>query len=293
MRNKSYKRKSIRNIKRKGTKKNISFVMVGCSKKTTQSCRHKKNNNNNKKKKKVSFNLNLSNKHCPKCGPNCICGPNCKCNHPCPGNCYKNGKNNSLRGGAGCGSCGCPISPLSVKSMNMYGGESAILGIGQNGGNCAMCGQQGGSNFYKPIGPMPGPLVGSAWGPNKLPGENGIGSYRNYFKPYNTNNDPQQQMLPADADAGYLNKNSIVGGYTYKKRNSNAKYNLENSNYKVYSYNSKKGGGLVPQDLVNLGRDFNYNFKSAYNALNGYNAPVDPAPYKGQLTGAFNKRFMI
>ena len=50
----------------------------------------------------------------------------------------------------------------------------------------------------------------------------------------------------------------------------------------------KKGGGLIPQDFVNLGRDFSYNFKSAYNALNGYKSPVDPAPYKGQLTGALN-----
>jgi hypothetical protein len=38
------------------------------------------------------------------------------------------------------------------------------------------------------------------------------------------------------------------------------------------------------QDLVNLGRDFTYNFKSAYNALNGYSAPVNPAPYRDQLT---------
>jgi hypothetical protein len=45
---------------------------------------------------------------------------------------------------------------------------------------------------------------------------------------------------------------------------------------------------------VNLGRDFTFNFKTAYNALNGYKAPVDPAPYKGQLTGALNNnRFMV
>ena len=57
---------------------------------------------------------------------------------------------------------------------------------------------------------------------------------------------------------------------------------------------SKRGGGLIPQDLVNLGRDFTHNFKSAYNALNGYPSPVDPAPYKGQLTGALNNnRFML
>ena len=39
------------------------------------------------------------------------------------------------------------------------------------------------------------------------------------------------------------------------------------------------GGGLIPQDLVNIGRDFMYNVNSAYNAFNGYKAPVNPSPY--------------
>ena len=39
------------------------------------------------------------------------------------------------------------------------------------------------------------------------------------------------------------------------------------------------GASLVPQDLVNLGNDFSYNMKSFYNAINGYKAPVNPAPY--------------
>ena len=67
------------------------------------------------------------------------------------------------------------------------------------------------------------------------------------------------------ANSGYKTPNSLVGG----KKN-------------------RKGGGIIPQDMVNLGRNFSFNFKSAYNALNGYKAPVDPLPYKGQLTGASN-----
>jgi hypothetical protein len=54
---------------------------------------------------------------------------------------------------------------------------------------------------------------------------------------------------------------------------------------------SVRGGGLIPQDLVNLGSDFSYNLKSAYNSLNGYKAPVDPLPYKGQLQQ--NSRFLF
>lgn len=48
--------------------------------------------------------------------------------------------------------------------------------------------------------------------------------------------------------------------------------------------NSSSGGGLIPQDLLNLGSDISFNVKSAYNALNGYSAPVNPLPYKDQLT---------
>jgi len=281
------------------TRKQKPIVMIGCSKKNKKSCRNK-------------VFSNLGNKGCPNCGPNCHCGPNCKCPHPCPGTCYLNRCMKKQRGGAGCGSCGCPIAPMSTAKMNKFGGGyynsfpgvldepvmpdikgdyQGILGIGQNGGNCSTCGQvpvmaQSGGNFFKQIGAMPGPEVGKPWGANlEWPTiKSDVGGDRNYFKPYNTNNDPQQQM--SMNDAGYLTKNSMVGGYTYDKSPDSSKSKSKSK--------SKRGGGLIPQDLVNLGRDFNYNLKTAYNALNGYKAPVDPAPYKGQLTGALNNnRFMI
>jgi hypothetical protein len=65
-----------------------------------------------------------------------------------------------------------------------------------------------------------------------------------------------------------------VGGYKYKNK-------------------SKSGGGLIPQDLVNLGQDFTYNLKSAYNTLNGYNAPINPLPYKDQLNHSLNNNKLI
>lgn len=302
--------------KRTKTRKQKPILMFGCSKKNKKSC----------KNKVFSSLTRLSdNNGCPNCGPNCHCGPNCKCPHPCPGTCYLNRRAKKQRGGSGCGSCGCPIAPLSWNQMNKFGGGynsypgilnqpvmpnvkgdyQGIVGISQNGGSCSVFGptqvmsQMGGStsneippppppppppqsggSFYKPIGPMPGPEVGKPWSINNLPGEKGIGSDANYFKPYNTDADPQQQM--SMNNSGYKTLNSMVGGYRYgKKMRSSASE----------SSNSKKGGGLIPQDLVNLGRDFGYNFKTAYNALNGYKAPVDPAPYKGQLTGSFNNRF--
>jgi hypothetical protein len=281
------KKTNKRRNKGKKTRKQKVINMIGCFKKGKKSCSNKKPLG------------------CPNCGPNCHCGPNCKCPHPCPGNCYLNRRMKKQKGGQGCGSCGCPLSPMSWNQMNKFGGNGVasypevlkqqvindplqngyqpILGIGQSGGTCGACNQvipnlSGGGNFFKPIGPMPGPEVGGAWGPNlKWPTMNGIGSDRNYLANYSgvISNDPTRQI--SMNDAGYLTKNSMVGGYRYSPKTSSS------------SPKSKKGGGLVPQDLINLGRDFSYNFKTAYNALNGYKAPVNPAPYKDQLTGALTK----
>ena len=185
------KTKRVNKSRRRRTRKQRPIMMIGCSKKNA-----------------------LRNKSCPNCGPNCRCGAHCRCPKPCPGNCP------NTKGGSGCGSSGCPISPMSWIKMNKFGG----------------------SNSHIP--PVPGPVIGNPWSSSNLPGQNGIGGDNNYLKPYNTNNDPALQM----------------------------------------KLNDSKGGGLIPQDLVNLGRDFGYNFKTAYNTINGYKPPVDPAPYKGQLS---------
>jgi hypothetical protein len=38
------------------------------------------------------------------------------------------------------------------------------------------------------------------------------------------------------------------------------------------------------QDLINLGRQTQFGFGSAYNGINGFPAPVNPLPWKDQLT---------
>jgi hypothetical protein len=269
------------------TRKQKVINMIGCSKKHkhNKSCKNKKD---------------LGNNVCPKCGPNCHCGPNCNCPHPCPGTCYLN-RRMVKKGGSGCGSCGCPIGGLSYTAMNKFGGSNLdkfnqpvlidgtnnnnfveIPGTTQKGGNCSACGinaPQSGGNFFKPAAPIPGPFAGSAWGaPVKdWPSMNGVGGDRNYLDSYGgvITNDPQQQM--SMADAGYKTLNSMVGG-KHKKRASRK---------------SQRGGGIVPEDLVNLGRNFTFNLKSAYNSLNGYNQPVDPLPYKDQLTRSFNNSKLL
>ena len=59
---------------------------------------------------------------------------------------------------------------------------------------------------------------------------------------------------------------------------------LRSRSRKSKSRRRKRGGlNLIPQDLVNLGRDISFNLGSSYNALNGYPAPANPLPYKDQL----------
>ena len=45
----------------------------------------------------------------------------------------------------------------------------------------------------------------------------------------------------------------------------------------------RRGGGLLPQELVNMGRAAAFQVNSAYNTLAGVPAPVNPAPYQDQL----------
>jgi len=181
-----------------------------------------------------------------------------------------------LTGGQGCGAYGCPLAPFSWKQMQQRGGVcntgvtcgAPILGTAQTGGSCSSCGMQGvmqsgvmkGGSFYKPAAPIPGPFVGKSWTPgiSGWPGVNGVGGDRNYIaNNLYANGDPQTMMK--------------LGG-SKKRRGKRNK--------------GKRGGGLIPQDLVNLGRDVSFNFKSAYNSLNGYNAPANPLPYKDQLSGS-------
>ena len=43
---------------------------------------------------------------------------------------------------------------------------------------------------------------------------------------------------------------------------------------------NQKGGAFLYQDIVNFGRQLQYGVGSTYNALNGYNSPVNPMPWQ-------------
>jgi hypothetical protein len=124
-----------------------------------------------------------------------------------------------------------------------------------------------GGSFYKPPADMPGPFIGQAWSPSvsSWPGVDGVSNNRNFLSNnlYNAG-DPQTMMK--------------LGGKRMNKKNKGKK---------------TRGGGLIPQDLVNLGRDASFNFKSVYNTLNGYSAPMDPLPYRDQLSSSISANRLI
>jgi hypothetical protein len=144
----------------------------------------------------------------------------------------------------------------------------------QHGGSCGTeaCGLQHGGSFYKTdLPPVPFPLVGNPWTVNTKGAEN-------YFANNLYNKGDPQTMMKLN---GGSSKKGSSNKRSYKKRT-----------HKKWGRSRKsgmRGGSLVPQQLTNLGRDLSFSFKSAYNHMNGYSAPVDPKPYMDQFDTKYSK----
>ena len=155
------------------------------------------------------------------------------------------------------GNCGAMCAP------NMNGGSKHRTGC-----KCSQCKNKmkGGNSGL----PYPNGLVGSAWtsSPNTWPGVDGIQGNSNYLPLNEYKTDPQTALIATGA-----NKPFLIGG---KRKNKTMK---------------QRGGTLsnfFTQDLINLGRQFQFGLGSAYNALTGYSAPVNPLPWKDQIPSAAN-----
>lgn len=182
----------------------------------------------------------------------------------------------SQRGGCGCG--------LPIMNGGTSGGSCPTCSAPLiNGGNkttkagfvghrteckCSSCKiQKGGNNGI----PYPNGLVGKSWTPavDGWPGVDGVQGNRNYLAPNTYNNDSTMQIIATGANPPFS-----IGG---KKRRGR----------------KQRGGTLsnfLGQDLVNLGRQFQFGLGSTYNALAGYSSPINPMPWKEQLPNATNLR---
>ena len=147
-------------------------------------------------------------------------------------------------------------------------------GASQKGGFCAACAApvlMAGGNKCKMAGgagnngiPYPNGLAGAPWTPSSSgrPGVDGVGGNRNYLALNEYKVDPQTAMIATGANPPFS-----IGGRKQKGR-------------------KQKGGttsNFLSQDLINLGRQFQYGVGTVYNGLLGYSAPVNPMPWKGQL----------
>jgi hypothetical protein len=99
------------------------------------------------------------------------------------------------------------------------------------------------------------------------PGVDSISDDRNYLANNNYNTDVQRAIIPTGANPPFS-----IGGRKRKTRR-------------------QRGGALsnfIAQDLINLGRQVQFGVGSAYNAVAGYAAPVNPMPWKDQLVSTPN-----
>lgn len=169
------------------------------------------------------------------------------------------------------GGCGCGLQ---------FGGNTHNHRVGCKCSSCKIeASMKGGSPLLSNGGiPYPNGLVGSPWTPSikGWPGVDGISGDRNSYA-LNTYspNDISRQMVNTGAAPPFS-----VGGKKSKKSKQSKKH------YKIHSKKSQRGGTLsnfLGQDLINLGRQIQFGFGTAYNGLAGYQQPVNPLPWKGQL----------
>ena len=125
-------------------------------------------------------------------------------------------------------------------------------------------------------------LVGSSWtgNSNTWPGVSGGGGDSNHMSLNTYNNDVSRDMQSIGAN--YPHNGMLHGG---RRRGSAHK--------RGKSGRGHRGGGLIPQNLVNVGRNFMYNMGVGNNAINGYASPVNPMPYAGQLDSNNSKFFNL
>jgi hypothetical protein len=195
----------------------------------------------------------------------------------------------SQRGGCGCGisvmsggSCPSCSAPLMSGGRKKKGGCGQLCGPGfMIGGTrhrlrckCSSCKSKRGGNMKggNPGIPYPDGLVGKAWTPaiGGWPGVDGVQGSRNYLAPNTYNNDITRQMIATGANPPFS-----IGGKNRSRK--------------------QRGGTLsnfLGQDLINLGRQFQFGIGSAYNALAGYSSPINPMPWKDQLHNTPNLNTM-
>ena len=209
---------------------------------------------------------------CSRCGSKH--GQGCPCSK-CRG---RRRVENKFGGSSGALSYACSSSGGCTD--NMMGGSAHRVGC-----KCSTCrSMTGGSNGGLPY---PDGLLGKAWTPTVTgwPGVDGVSMNRNHlgyntYAPY----DVSRQMVDVGAAAPFLN--GVVDAPAAKPYLGGGKRRKSRKSMKNKSKN-KRGGSmsnLLGQDFLNVGRQFQHGLGSSYNAIRGFASPVNPLPWKDQMT---------
>ena len=187
-------------------------------------------------------------------------------------------KNKKCMRGGGCG-CGNPFFGGNQRGGGCGCGAS-ILGGSQSGGM-----KMGGS---EPA------LIGTPWTANigSWPGVGGNDGQSNFFSlnkytPFS----PETQMEQERGGAIFPPENVkyLVGGRRRGKGQRVRKTKSKQYRKDKFSRNKNKkllkgGSNVFGEDILNSGRSIQYGIGSAYNALLGYQKPIDPLPFSDQYT---------
>jgi hypothetical protein len=168
------------------------------------------------------------------------------------------------------------INPQQGGFCPVCGGGKWKKGGSVQRGGCGCGVQSGGSSGKYPDG-----LTGSPWTPNgNWPGTNNVAGDFNHYA-LNTYKVDPQTFMGSEGNTqpwytGMIGKLNPQGGGKRKHK------------HRKTHKRGKRAGGLIPQDLVNLGRSILYQGESEANALTGYKAPVNPLPWKDQFGSKYN-----
>lgn len=135
----------------------------------------------------------------------------------------------------------------------------------QRGGSCG-CSAPTSIGSALQLGGNGEPLVGPSWSSNvtNWPGVAGVAGETNHYNLNKYHVDPQTSMVASNDSL------SLNGGKKHRKRKIKQKAGANISNAIT---------ALVPAPITDVGRNMGYSLNSAYNTLNGTQAPVNPAPF--------------
>ncbi len=174
--------------------------------------------------------------------------------------------------------------PLINRFPNyQQGGTCGPICGGQRGGSTGGCdcAQKGGTGAPTESaliskGLIPNGLTGQPWTATNWPGSTTISGNNNHYSLNKYIQDPQTIGIIDERTTSNLIPKLFKGGSKSRKM-------------RKASRRSKRAGGLIPQDLVNLGRYMAWDGSSSSNILNGYKPPPNPLPWNDQYSGKYDK----